>query len=166
MGCMGNKSVLSPHIDQLASEGTLFISGYSSTPSSTPARAGLLTGFSPWHHGMLGYGEVAETYRYEMPRMLRELGYYTMGIGKMHWSPQSNLHGFHATLLDESGRIESKDFISDYRKWFQIQAPGADPDKTGIGWNDHGSGVYQLDERLHPTAWTGKTACEVIRNYD
>lgn len=166
LGCMGNKSVLSPHIDQLASEGTLFISGYSSTPSSTPARAGLLTGLSPWHHGMLGYGEVAETYRYEMPRMLRELGYYTMGIGKMHWSPQSNLHGFHATLLDESGRIESKDFISDYRKWFQIQAPGADPDKTGIGWNDHGSGVYQLDERLHPTAWTGKTACEVIRNYD
>lgn len=166
LGCMGNKSVRSPHLDRLAQEGVLFVNGYSSTPSSTPARAGLLTGMSPWHHGMLGYGQVAETYRYEMPRMLRDLGYYTMGIGKMHWAPQTNLHGFHATLLDESGRVESKDFISDYRKWFQVQAPGADPDKTGIGWNDHSAGVYQLEERLHPTAWTGKMACEVIRNYD
>ena len=51
MGCMGNESVISPHLDALASEGTLFMNGYSSCPSSTPARAGLLTGQSPWHHG-------------------------------------------------------------------------------------------------------------------
>ncbi len=41
MGCMGNESVISPHLDALASEGTLFMNGYSSCPSSTPARAGL-----------------------------------------------------------------------------------------------------------------------------
>ena len=51
-------------------------------------------------------------------------------------------------------------------EWFQLQAPGKDPDLTGIGWNDHAAGVYKLDERLHPTAWTGQTACELIRNYD
>lgn len=39
MGCMGNESVISPHLDDLASEGTLFMNGYSSCPSSTPARA-------------------------------------------------------------------------------------------------------------------------------
>ena len=48
--CMGNEAGISPHIDQLAQEGTLFTSGYTSAPSSTPARAGLLTGMSPWHH--------------------------------------------------------------------------------------------------------------------
>lgn len=165
LGCMGNKAVSSPHIDELAKEGTLFVSGYSSTPSSTPGRAGLLTGLSPWHHGQLGYGRVAEKYKYEMPRMLRELGYYTFGIGKMHWFPQKSLHGFHATLIDESGRVESPDFMSDYREWFQLQAPGKNPDLTGIGWNDHGAATYKLDERLHPTAWTGQTACELIRNY-
>ena len=78
--CMGNEAVISPHIDQLAQEGTLFTSGYTSAPSSTPARAGLLTGMSPWHHGMLGYGRVAQKYPYEMPQMLRDLGYYTFGI--------------------------------------------------------------------------------------
>lgn len=166
LGCMGNPAVKSPHLDALAQEGTLFVKGYSASPSSTPARAGLLTGMSPWHHGMLGYGRMAGKYTYEMPQMLRNLGYYTFGIGKMHWFPQKALHGFHATLVDESGRVESKDFVSDYREWFQLHAPGENPDLTGIGWNDHGAGIYKLPEELHPTAWTGQTACELIRNYD
>ena len=59
LNCMGNASVITPHMDALAAEGTLFTNGYSSTPSSTPARSGLLTGLSPWHHGMLGYGRHA-----------------------------------------------------------------------------------------------------------
>lgn len=164
-GCMGNRAVISPNIDSLAREGTLFLSGYSSSPSSTPARSGLLTGLSPWHHGMLGYGRVAKRYKYEMPQMLRDLGYYTFGIGKMHWFPQKSLHGFHVTLTDESGRVESPDFISDYREWLQLRSPGTDPDLTGIGWNEHRAGVYQLDENLHPTAWTSQKACELIRNY-
>lgn len=166
MNCMGNPAVVTPNMDALAQDGTLFMNGYSSTPSSTPARAGLLTGLSPWHHGMLGYGRVGEQYRYEMPAMLRELGYFTFGIGKMHWFPQKALHGFHGTLVDESGRVENKDFVSDYRLWFQMQAPGKNPDETGIGWNAHGSGVYALPEALHPTAWTGQMACEMIHNYD
>lgn len=165
MNCMGNPSVVTPNMDALAADGTLFMNGYSSTPSSTPARSGLLTGLSPWHHGMLGYGRVGSHYRYEMPQMMRDLNYYTFGIGKMHWFPQKSLHGFHGTLIDESGRVESEDFISDYRLWFQMQAPGLNPDSTGIGWNAHGGGVYKLPEDLHPTAWTGKMACEMIRNY-
>ena len=165
MNCMGNPSVITPHMDALAADGTLFLNGYSSTPSSTPARSGLLTGLSPWHHGMLGYGRVGSRYRYEMPQMLRDLHYYTFGIGKMHWFPQKSLHGFHGTLVDESGRVESEDFISDYRLWFQMQAPGVNPDSTGIGWNAHGATAYKLPEELHPTAWTGKMACEMIRNY-
>ena len=72
---------------------------------------------------MLGYGRVASQYRYEMPRMLGDLNYYSFGIGKMHWYPQKALHGFRGTLVDESGRVESPDFISDYRLWFQMQAP-------------------------------------------
>ncbi|WP_346859759.1 arylsulfatase [uncultured Draconibacterium sp.] len=166
LGCMGNKTVISPNIDKIAEEGVIFVNGYSAVPSCTPARAGLLTGMSPWHHGMLGYGKLARKYKYEMPQMMREAGYYTFGIGKMHWFPQKALHGFNGTLTDESGRVEQDGYVSDYRDWFKLNAPGEDPDKTGIGWNDNKSGVYQLDEKLHPTYWTGKTAVELIENYD
>ncbi|MBN2416868.1 arylsulfatase [bacterium] len=166
LGCMGNEAIKTPYIDSLAADGAVFSCGYTATPSCTPARSGLLTGLSPWHHGMLGYGRVAGRYRYELPRMLREAGYYTFGIGKMHWYPQKTTHGFHGTLVDESGRVETEGFVSDYHDWFHLQAPGLDPDATGIGWNEHQAGVYALDEQLHPTAWTGRTAVEFIRNYN
>lgn len=165
LGCMGNKAVISPNIDKIADDGVIFVNGYSAVPSCTPARAGLLTGLSPWHHGMLGYGRVARKYKYEMPQMLREAGYYTFGIGKMHWFPQKALHGFNGTLTDESGRVEQDGYLSDYRDWFKLQAPGEDPDLTGIGWNEHRAGVYKLNEKLHPTYWTGETAVQLIKNY-
>lgn len=107
LGCSGNDRIITPNLDALAQDGYYFSNAYSATPSSTPARAGLLTGMSPWHHGMLGYGNVAEHYQYELPQMLSDCGYLTLGIGKMHWKPQNALHGFDATILDESGRVES-----------------------------------------------------------
>ena len=164
LGCV-NEAVITPNLDRFAEDGNLFANTYTAAPSSTPARSGLLTGMTPWHHGMLGYGNVSEHYPCEMPRMLREQGYLTLGLGKMHWRPQNALHGFHATITDESGRRESPYFISDYHKWFYTQALGEDPDVTGLGWNDHGAKTYNLDERLHPTAWTGYQAVELIRHF-
>lgn len=166
LGCAGNDVVISPHIDKLATVGCIFTNAYTAAPSSTPARAGLLTGMSPWHHGLLGYGQVAEHYKYEMPQMLKELGYHTLGIGKMHWHPQNALHGFEATIIDESGRVESRYFMSDYHKWFYQRALDLNPDSTGIGWNAHGAKSYVLPEELHPTRWTGDQAVEAIHNYN
>lgn len=165
MGCDGNKAVSTPNLDALAQGGVRFRHAYSCTPSCTPARAALLTGMSPWRNGMLGYGRVAEKYSVEGPRLLRDAGYYTTGIGKMHWSPQRNLHGFHQTLLDESGRVESYDFKSDYRAWFASEAPNLNPDATGIGWNDNTAKPYVLPERLHPTTWTADCAVRFLESY-
>ena len=164
LGCC-NPAVLSPNLDALARDGVRFTRAYSSAPSSTPARAGLLTGMSPWGHGLLGYGKVAEHYPFEMPQLLRDAGYWTLGIGKMHWTPQNATHGFHATLIDESGRRESPYFMSDYRKWFACHAPGLDPDATGLGWNAHRAAAYALPEELHPTCWTGGQAVAAIEGF-
>jgi len=166
VGADGNRAIRTPNLDRIANEGALFRCAYSAVPSCTPARAGLLTGLSPWHHGMLGYGRVAHQYRNEKPQMLREAGYYGVGIGKMHWFPQRHLHGFHKTILDESGRSETKGFVSDYRQWFRTQAPSLKPDATGIGWNDYQSKPYALPEKLHPTHWMGETAAEFLKTYD
>jgi len=166
LGCAGNKVIKTPHLDSIAKDGVLFSSAYSSTPSCTPARSGVLTGLSPWHHGMIGYGRVAEQYPFELPSALRNAGYYVFGIGKMHWHPQRLLRGYHKILLDESGRAETPSFVSDYRQWFKEQAPDLNPDATGIGWNDYRAKAYALPERLHPTRWTADTAVDFLEEYD
>lgn len=166
MGCAGNKVIITPHLDSIAKEGVLFSNAYTSTPSCTPARTAILTGLSPWHHGMLGYGRVADEYPFELPGALRNAGCYLFGIGKMHWYPQRKLRGYHGILLDESGRAETPGFTSDYRLWFKEQAPNLNPDATGIGWNDYRAKAYVLPERLHPTKWMADRAVEFIEEYN
>ncbi len=166
LGCAGNKIIKTPNMDSIAADGVLFPNAYTSTPSCTPARAGILTGLSPWHHGMLGYGRVAGQYPFEMPQAMRDAGYYLFGIGKMHWYPQKKLRGYHGLLLDESGRAETSGFVSDYRRWFKEQAPDLNPDATGVGWNDYRAKAYALPERLHPTTWTADRAVAFLEKYD
>lgn len=166
LGAMGNEIIKTPHLDALAADGLLFVNAYTSAPSSTPARASLLTGMSPWKNGLLGYGNIAERYPYEMPQMLADHGYYTYAVGKLHYTPQNNLHGFHGASLDESGRVTTPGFVSNYRQWFSEVAPGLNPDSTGIGWNEHNGKVYALDEKLHPTTWTANEALKMIERHD
>jgi choline-sulfatase len=165
LGIVGNTVIRTPNMDRIGHEGAVFRHAYSSVPSCIAARAGLLTGLSPWHHGLLGYSKSAEHYPNEMPRLLREAGFHATGIGKMHWSPQRTLHGFHETILDESGRVESPGFVSDYRKWFHEQAPDLDPDATDLGWNDYDARPYAVTERLHPTRWIGDRAVDHLQTY-
>jgi len=165
LGEDGNAAISTPHLDRIAREGVRFMNAYSSTPTCTPGRAGLLTGLSPWNHGMLAYGRVANRYPYEMPMALAGAGYYTYAIGKLHYTPQRNLHGYHGALLDESGRSESIDFRSDYRWWFYSEAPQLDPDATGVRFHHYNAKPYVLPERLHPTGWTGRAATEFINGY-
>jgi hypothetical protein len=45
---------ITPNLHNLSSTSTSFLNSYVSAPTCTPARAGLLTGKSPWNHGLLG----------------------------------------------------------------------------------------------------------------
>ena len=84
-----------PALNKLAAEGLRFAKAYSATPTCTPARASLLTGLSPWYHGMLGYGAVATKYAFEHPRARADAGYLTHSIGKDHfgWNASLGLQG-------------------------------------------------------------------------
>jgi arylsulfatase len=165
LGADSNTAILTPHLDRIAREGARFCHAYSCVPSCTPARAVLLTGLGPWRNGMPGYGKIPEQYPKEMPRMLADAGYHTCAIGKCHFTPQRNGHGFHQLILDESGRVQDSEFKSDYRAWFASVAPHLNPDATGIGWNDYLARPYALPEELHPTRWTGDVAVNFINGY-
>ncbi len=166
LGCVGNEAVHSPHLDRFAKEGARFARAYASTPSCTPARAAILTGQSPWSHGMIGYGQIAERYPIELPRLMNEAGYHTYAIGKQHFHPQRNTHGYQGMELDEGGRRRDPGFVSDYHLWFEKASGGKDPNATGLGWNDYRGKAYHWAEELHPTAWTGDRAVKYLREYD
>lgn len=164
LGAGGNRVIITPNLDRLAREGALFRAAYSSVPSCTPARATLLTGLSPWHHGMLGYGRIPSRYPREMPRLLKDAGYYTIGIGKMHYGGQAFPHGFQRLILDEQA-MPGAQSPDDYRPWFRRVAPGMSPDATGISWNSHRAAPYALPEHLHPTRWTADEAIKFLETY-
>ena len=53
LGCDGHPVVETPYLDELAEDGARFKHAYTSVPSCTPARAGILTGMDQWNHGRL-----------------------------------------------------------------------------------------------------------------
>lgn len=118
LGCYGNAVVETPNLDWLASMGIVFTAAYTSTPSCVPARASLITGMDPWNTGILGMGEgqhgMGVNFAHTLPGELALAGYHTQGVGKMHFHPQRALNGFHHTVLDESGRVGTPGFVSDY----------------------------------------------------
>lgn len=51
--CYGNPDVQAPHIDRLAAEGVVFDNAFTTIPLCAPARASMLVGKRPIHHGIL-----------------------------------------------------------------------------------------------------------------
>ncbi|HLS63053.1 MAG TPA: arylsulfatase, partial [Ruania sp.] len=169
MGYAGNDVIETPNLDQLAAEGCWFEHAYSATPSCIPARASLMTGQDPWHTGILGMGEgqgPAQCLENTLPETLSRAGYHTQAVGKLHVHPQRALIGFHNTILDESGRREHPDTLSDYDRWLQREVPDASTDSHGVGWNSLHSRAWHLSERQHPTYWTATESIDFLRRRD
>jgi len=165
LGCAGADWIKTPNLDRLAAEGARFTNFYAAVPSCTPARTGLLTGLSPWNHGMLGYmNNIAQYYRVTMPQFFSEMGYYTVVYGKNHFGPPRNSNGYLTVELEEGwySKLE-KGFISDYEAFFKREAPGKDINATTLGYNDNRGGIpFPFEDRLHATHWTAARAIEFL----
>ncbi len=94
LGCYGDSQASTPELDRLAAEGALFSRAYVAQSSCSPSRATLLTGLFPHQHGQVGLAGERPSYRVEerLPNLvgvLRQAGYYTGILGKLHISPPS-----------------------------------------------------------------------------
>ncbi len=122
IGCYGNKTIKTPNIDRLYSEGVHFTNFYVNSAESTPTRAALLTGRYQQRAGglecALGAGNVG---RYDeaiwlankgemglpaedctLPLTLKKAGYNTAMFGKWHLGYEKKFrpdsHGFDYSL--------------------------------------------------------------------
>ncbi len=91
-GCYGNRVIKTPHLDRLAGEGVRFSHGFSTVASCSPSRSVILTGLFVHTNGQYGLAHAEHkqsTYANvrSLPRLLRENGYRTGVIGKLHVTP-------------------------------------------------------------------------------
>ncbi len=76
LGCTGHETVQTPNIDKLASEGVLFEQALSSSPTTLPSHASLLTGTYPFVHGARNNGNfVLSEENVTLAEILRKHGY-------------------------------------------------------------------------------------------
>lgn len=86
LGCV-NTEVRTPHLDRLASEGTLFTRAYCPNPTCTPSRASMITGLYPSQHGAYSLGTKLPETVPTIGDALHRQGYATSLIGKAHFQP-------------------------------------------------------------------------------
>jgi arylsulfatase A-like enzyme/Flp pilus assembly protein TadD len=78
LGCYGDASIQTPHIDQLARDGVRFAHAYTPVPITLPAHAALMTGEFPLANGMHDFsGNKLSAQSATLAKTLRDHGYAT-----------------------------------------------------------------------------------------
>jgi len=90
LSCYGETRIRTPHLDALAGEGVRFANAYVAQSSCSSSRAALLIGRWPHQTGQYGLAHLGfrmHPGQKNLPSLLKEAGYRTGIIGKLHVEP-------------------------------------------------------------------------------
>ncbi|MFP4017532.1 MAG: sulfatase-like hydrolase/transferase [Halanaerobiales bacterium] len=96
-GCYGDNLVRTPNIDKLAAEGMLFESCYCPSSVCVPSRMSFISGRRPSENRVVNNYDILSSGIMTWPERLREGGYHTALIGRMHFEGPDQFHGFETT---------------------------------------------------------------------
>jgi len=98
LGCYGHPTIRTPNLDRFAREGLLLTDCYAASANCSPARAGLMTGRTPYRVGIHNWIPMLSPMH--VPRseitiatLLRQTGYSTCHVGKWHLNGTFNMPG-------------------------------------------------------------------------
>ncbi len=107
IGAYGNKQVITPNIDQLATRSTLFTKAYCQAPVCNPSRSSFLTGLRPETSGVFGnddkFEESIPEWATTIGETLKAHSIQTYMIGKLFhhtWEAEKQTNAFDAIFND------------------------------------------------------------------
>lgn len=153
-----------PNLDKLANQSVNYKNAYTPNPICCPARHNFITGVSSKYHGIAD-NDFSARLSHDIPvfpRLLANSGYSTAAIGKMHFQPMREHHGFERLLLMEEVPEYRED--DDYAMYLK---------ENGYGnvMNIHGvrNLLYMLPQRsvlpphMHGTKWVADRGIEFLQ---
>ncbi len=162
LGLYGNRHpVMTPHINQLASEGVLFSQAYADCPICMPQRVTELTGYTGSQLRCLSNFNERTAPEFDkqatLPaRLAREAGYQTKAVGKMHFAPARSRYGFeHVTLHPD-----------DYLWYLEDKGLGGTFRGHGLGGNEVYPATAVTPEEHYHTSWTIEQAVNFLDRRD
>lgn len=121
MGWTGlGDGVKTPNMDRLAAESITFTNAYTNNPVCAPARHTVYTGHYSSRHGVILNDRPLADDVPTMMELLAEAGYTTANVGKMHFAPYNERHGFQYVLNHEF--FDNAGGISHFRPWLDREA--------------------------------------------
>ncbi|MBB5437693.1 arylsulfatase A-like enzyme [Pedobacter sp. AK017] len=128
LGCYGNRIIKSPNIDALAAQSVLFKQQFVTVPTCGASRASILTGLRPRSVNDLSNEAFelkpkSQNIPESFIALLRQQGYYTVGIGKISHSPDGYVYKY---LEPKSSQMELE------RSWDEMLFNAG---KWKTGWN-------------------------------
>jgi len=142
LGIEGDPRQATPRLDALARRGVLFERAYCNSPLCTPSRASLITGMLPHAVGVTRLATRLSDRVLTLGEWLRDRGYDTAAIGKMHFNGPST-HGF-------TERIDKPDWErylwrhSPFESlWRPVWRPFVDPPAKWLNAQCHSAGLVE-----------------------
>jgi arylsulfatase A-like enzyme len=86
--CFGYEQAITPNMDRLAEQSTVFLNAHNQAPMCGPSRASVMTGIQPYNSGAYGFVDWRKVPKLKaattLNRHFTDNGYHTMGGGKIY----------------------------------------------------------------------------------